>query len=359
MELKLVAANRFEPQRVLITRLSAIGDCVLTIPLAVEVKRLWPNCHLTWAVDCGASALLKPHWAVDEILKIEKRWLKRPGSWGELRGDLKSRNFDLVLDPQGLTKSSLLGWFTGADVRVSHTYSHAREVAPLLATRRVARTQRHMVDTYRQLLSPWKDIRPLEGRFEMPVYADAAARAEQILHMPAYRQASKGFLAINPGAGWTTRLWPVGRFAHVAREVYEQHGLTSVVFWAGETEQLMAKVIEETSRGCAVVAPRTNLCELAELLRRASLVVTGDTGPLHLASAVGTPCVSLHGVTWADESGPYGTQHIAIQSPHLPDSDKLVRRGENTAMQAIEVDEVVRGCYDILSAAGKSMHAIA
>lgn len=335
------------PQRVLITRLSAIGDCILTIPTAVRAKQLWPDCELTWIVECGAYQLLEQHPAIDEVLRIEPGWLKRPGEWMALRRELRNRDFDLVLDPQGLTKSAMLGWFSGSRTRVGFDYTHARELAPLLANRRVQRTARHMVDSYLQVLSPWTDIRPGEGEFQMPVYGPEALTASRMVSELGL--ANHPWIALNPGAGWSTRLWPVQRFGMLARELFRERGIRSLVFWSGESELLLAKVIEEVSCGAATVAPKTSLTEMLELLRHSTLMVTGDTGPLHMASAVGTPCVSLHGPTWSDVSGPYGNRHIAIQSPSPQLSKKLVRKGPNIAMQAIELDEVYRACCEMLS----------
>ncbi len=339
------------PSNLLLTRLSAIGDCILTIPLAVHIKRLWPKCRLTWVVDCAAEQLLAEHACIDEVIRVEKGWLKRPGLWQSLRGELQSRQFDVVLDPQGLTKSAALGWLSCAKTRVGFDYSHAREIAPLLANCRIHRTQRHMVDTYLQLLSPWEQVPPGSGEFEMPIYEQAAERATSILHdcdFVGREQSQSRWVAINPGAGWSTKLWPCERFGHLARAIYEKHGLQSLVFWAGQDEFLLANVIAEESRGAAVVAPATSLCEMLELLRRTSLLVSADTGPLHMASSVGTPCVSLHGPTWADECGPYGNRHVSIQSPTPHLSKQQVRRGPNIAMQAIEVDEVIRACDRLL-----------
>lgn len=338
----LTRRRMFEPKKILLTRLSAIGDCVLTIPVAVRVKQLWPNSHLSWIVDCRAGELLEQHSAIDEVIQIERGWLKRPGQWPELRRQLRDQQFDLVLDPQGLTKSALLGWFSGASTRVGLDYSHGREIAPWLATRRVKRRARHMVDTYLQVLSPWTEVAEGQAQFDMPQYSKSAQTAERILTQLNLLGAH--WVALNPGAGWTTRLWPVERFGMLAREILREHGRRSVVFWAGESEALMARVVEEESQGAAVMAPKTSLTEMLELLRGASLMVTGDTGPMHIASSVGTPCVSLHGPTWSDESGPYGNRHFAIQSPTPPMSRKMMRKGPNISMQAIELTEVIRAC---------------
>lgn len=359
------------PQNILITRLSAIGDCVATIPLAVEAKKIWPDSRITWLVDCAAESLLRDHSCIDEVIRIEKKWLTRPGNWSELRDQLQANQFDLALDPQGLSKSSLAGWLSGARTRVGFGYSHAREIAPLVAKYRVRRTHRHMVDTYRELLSPWKNILPGDGEFAMPTYEEEASTvSQQLVEMglnsrlsesigAAVGADSPAWVAINPGAGWTTRLWPVERFGKLARSIFDRHGLQSLVFWAGESERLMASVIVEESQGAARMAPETNLRALAEYLRRCHFLVTGDTGPMHVASAVEAPTISLNGPTWGDECGPYGNKHIVIQSPAPRLSKKHVRSGPNTAMQAIELEEVQLACKQMLGRLAASTAASA
>ncbi|MFK7736274.1 MAG: glycosyltransferase family 9 protein [Pirellulaceae bacterium] len=342
------------PKRVLITRLSAIGDCLLTIPLAVRAKELWPDCTITWLVDCAAHQFLSEHPAVDEVIRIDKGWLKNPAGWKVLRRKLQRREFDVALDPQGLTKSSVLAWLSGAPCRVGFDRSHARELAPLLATHRVRRTQTHMVDSYLQVLEPWSSTPAGVGRFDMPTYSQASIAAETILRR--LRLNDSTWLTLNPGAGWTTRIWPSSRFGALAREFYRERGIRSLILWAGESERLMAEVIAEAAGGAAIVAPATTLTEMLELIRRSAVLITGDTGPLHVASSVNTPCVSLHGVTWSDESGPYGNPSRSIQSPLTPPSGKLVRKGANTAMQAIETDEVLQACYELLDASCSIHH---
>ena len=334
-----------KPKNILITRLSAIGDSLLTIPLAVAAKQLWPGSCVHWAVSCAASQFLQEHPAVDEVIKIPKGWLSSPKAWSVLRSKLKQLQCDLVLDPQGLTKSAMLGWLSGAKLRVGFDRSHGREVAPWCATQRVSRTRRHMVDTYLELLRPWRSIEPSMGQFEMPIYPTAAAVAEAKLEE---LRLSSSWVAVNPGAGWSTRQWPTDRFAETARRIKSDHGLTSLVFRAGDDEKKMAEQIVASSRGAAKLAPETSLLEMLELLRRCTFLLTGDTGPLHMASSIGTPCVSLHGVTWGEESGPYGNEHRIVQSPILPEA-KLQRKGENSSMQAITANSVIAACSDLMS----------
>lgn len=350
------------PNRVMITRLSAIGDCILTIPLAVRIKELWPDCHLTWVVDCGAAALLDEHPAVDQVVRIEKRWLARPNRWRALRDELRGQQCDVVFDPQGLSKSALLGVLSGARLRVGFDYSHGREIAPLLANYRVRRTARHMVDSYLELLKPWCETAGGAGRFNMPVYPDAATRVEQLLAEWGWQisqtstvggVASSGspWIAINVGAGWPSKRWPPERFGRIASDIYQRSGHRSLILWGGESEQALAEQTVDHSQGAAELAPATSLCEVLELVRRASLLVSSDTASLQMASAVGTTCVGLFGPTWADEVGPYGNRHAAIQSTVLPDHQRGMRRSSSASMTAIEISEVLHACNKLLTPA--------
>ncbi|MCC6510693.1 MAG: glycosyltransferase family 9 protein [Pirellulaceae bacterium] len=338
--------DAFQPERVMITRLSAIGDCLATLPLAVDVKRLWPGSHITWLVDCGAAALLQTHPDIDRVQRIGKKWMKQPKLWRELRDQLQAERFDLVLDPQGLTKSAMLGWLSGARVRVGFDRSHAREIAPWLYTTRVTRSHRHMVDCYRELLSPWHEPQRGTGDFHMPRYMAESQRVETQL---AELQLGPQWICINVGAGWPTKLWPPSRFAEVGQALFRQRGLKSLVVWAGESEKHAAEQIVHGLGPAGILAPDTTLPELAEWLRLAKLVVSSDTGPAHLAAAVGTPSVVLFGPTWGDECGPYGAQHRVVQSIVIPPRGAPKRRGVATAMNAINVEEVVDACLDVLA----------
>lgn len=338
--------QHFSPQNVLITRLSAIGDCLATMPLAVDVKKLWPHSRLTWIVDCGAAALLEKHACIDRVVRIKKKWLKQPQMWRELREELRASAFDLVLDPQGLTKSAMLGRLSGAACRVGFDRSHAREIAPWLYTQRVTRSQRHMVDTYRELLSPWRTTESGAGVFQMPTYAAEAATVAS--HIDALKLGSQ-WLCINVGAGWPTKLWPPNRFAELGLIMFRMRGLKSVVVWSGESEKWAAEQVVHALGSAGALAPATSLTELAEWLRRAKLVVSSDTGPAHLAAALGTPAVVMFGPTWGDECGPYGPQHRVVQSIVMPPPGAPRRRGAATAMNAINVEEVVDSCLDVLA----------
>src|SRR5262249_33045745 len=150
---------------------------------------------------------------------------------------------------------------------------------------------RHIVDRNLELLRPF-DIRAPRVNFAVPRPPVEEARADAIV---AATDMTASFAVVNPGAGWPSKLWPPERFAAVVRYLGHDRGLSSLIVWAGPQEKSMAERIVVASEGYARLAPATSLTELAALVRRARLFVGSDTGPLHLAAAVGTPCVALFG----------------------------------------------------------------
>ena len=316
--------------RILITRLSAIGDCILTLPMACALRDQFPHCVLVWAVEPLAANLIGGHQAIDETILVPKRWLKSPRAIRALRERLRGGRFDWALDPQSLTKSSLLGWLSGARRRVGFAPPQGRELARWLNHVRIERGSSHIVDASLKLLAPLGIDKP-HVRFDVPTHSEAESRVERFVRDAHLRG---GYAVINSASSWPSKQWPVDRFGRVARHLGEEHNLPTVVTWAGHHEAMMAGQIIGRSGGHAIQAPGTNLLELAALLRRARLVVGSDTGPLHLAVAVGTPCIGLYGPTRAENSGPYGSQHITLQVDGPPIRNRRRRMRDDSAMRS-------------------------
>jgi ADP-heptose:LPS heptosyltransferase len=154
---------------------------------------------------------------------------------------------------------------------------------------------------------------------------------------------------LNPGAGWPSKIWPAERFALVARELARSHGIRSVVVWGGDAERAAAERIVAEAGGSAILAPRTSLQDLGELARLARLFISSDTGPLHLAAAVGTPCVGIFGPVPASRNGPYGMQHRAVEPAAEFRPDWEQRKVDTVAMNAIDVDSVIRVAGSLLA----------
>jgi heptosyltransferase-1 len=285
---------------------------------------------------------------LDELIVLQHGWLKSPKTVRNLRRRLRNLRFDFSIDPQSLTKSAVVGRLAGAPTRIGFAGKDGRELSRWLNNRLVHRTQPHMVDRGLELLEPLGIERP-EIRYLLPSNPAAEAVAAELADRQEFCQ---GFAVINPGAGWPSRLWPPERYAQVARHLWHDHRLGSIVAWYGDEERAMAQEIADESQGRALPAPPTDLLSLAAVLKRASMYVGSDTGPLHLAVAVGTKCVSLHGPTRASQSGPHGPGHRALQEVYLEGTSRERRKADNATMKAISVQAVCKACSELIAENG-------
>ncbi len=258
---------------------------------------------------------------------------------------VRSHRFDVSIDPQSLTKSAILPWLARIPVRIGFARGVGRELAPILNNHKVQPRTAHVIDRTMELLKPL-GIENRQVHFQMPIHP---AADENIVTFLRQARLTDRFAVLNPGAGWPSRVWPAQRYADVAKFLAQKCNLASVVVWAGDQEREWANTIVSGSTGKTTLAPRTNLRELAALLARATLFVGSDTGPLHLAVAVGTRCVSMFGPTRPKHSGPYGKQHVALQQFYQAGTSRQRRGGDNLAMRAIQVDAVCSACEQVLS----------
>lgn len=331
--------------RILIVKLTAIGDVLHAMPVACALREAFPRAYIAWLAEGRAGDLLAGHKALDRRFVAPRRWIKSPSAVWHLRKLLRGQQFDVALDLQGLTKSAVAAWLSGAKRRIGFGGEMGREISRLFYHDRVTPKSAHVVDRYLELLAPLGIAKP-SVQFNVPRFPDAATNVERFLA----RERLVGPLAvINPGAGWPSKRWPADRLGQVARHLGESHALPSVVVWAGDEERRWAEEIVAIGGKHAHLAPATSLAELAELARRACLFVGADTGPLHLAAAVGTPCVGLFGPMPAERNGPYGAQHIAIQKMRLGGTSRQRRSAGNETMLAIAVDDVTAACDTILA----------
>jgi heptosyltransferase-1 len=332
------------PRRVLIVKLSAIGDVLHTVPTAVALRRALPESEIAWAVEGRAGDLLQGHPAVDRVIGLPRRWLTSASHVLDIRKTLHEFHADVSIDAQGLLKSSVLSWLSGAGMRIGYAAPEAREGASLFYTHRVLPTAAHVVDRHLELLAPL-GITPGTPRFGMPRPAEERRTVENWWKTLALPDAPA---VINPGAGWMSKLWPPERFASVARNLGRRHGLVSLVVWGGPSEREAAEKIVAASQGDAVLAPSTTLAELAEVIARARVFLSSDTGPLHLAAAIGTPCVGLFGPVPASRNGPYGPQHITVEPPAELRPAWKDRKRDTHSMLAIDADRVTAAVSQLI-----------
>jgi lipopolysaccharide heptosyltransferase I len=322
------------PRRILIIKPSAIGDVVHALPVLNLLRRRWPAAHVSWLVTPACAGLLDRHPMLDEVIRFERKELGK--GWRSPRAaielvrftrDLGRRKFDLVIDLQGLFRSGWLAFATGAPYRVGP--ANAREGAWLFYTHRVptGTPEQHAIERY---LTVAQAVGCERSPVEFPFAVDDADR-----HYVA-RLTPARYAVLMPGANWLTKQWPVERFAALVGPLRERFGLDSVVAGGPDTSHLAEKI-----PATANLAGRTNLRQLVALLERAELVVANDSGPMHIAAALGRPLVTPFGPTNPVRTGPYRRMDSVLRVD-IPCSPCYSRRCSHVScLKWIEPDSVL------------------
>ena len=331
--------------RILIVRLSAIGDCILSVPLLNSIRRNFPDARVGWVIEKASSQLIQGHSALDDLFVISKQTFKSPRKLWEFAGQLRAWKPDVTLDLQGLTKSSLLAWLSGAKLRLGFHRDEfdGRELSRFLNNRLYAPESEHIVDRSLELLN-LLGVDDTAAEFNLPEQEKDATFAERVQKSSSLEGR---FAVINVGAGWTSKLWPMDRYVSVVKHLSEYWGMPCLVVWSGEQENLVAKQIVSASEGHAVLSPPTTLLQLASLIRRASLFVGSDTGPMHLSVAVGTPTVGMIGPMPIERVCPYGPTNRGVQKERL--SKGSDRKKDCAPMLSIDSHSVIQACDQLMS----------
>ncbi|MEQ8847552.1 glycosyltransferase family 9 protein [Botrimarina sp.] len=326
--------------------MSAIGDTILTTPVACRLRDAFPDALIGWVVERKSSRFIVGHPAVDETIVLDRGWWVTPTKIEATKRRLSGFCFDVAVDCQSVTKSALACWLSGAKLRIGLRGQYGGELSPWLNNRLIEPRRPHLTDRSLEMLAPLgvgAAGEPYESvRWDLP----ASPGAEKAV--ARWAPADEPFAVINPGATWDSKLWEMERFGRVAERLGRERGLRSFVVWAGDREHAWARLISRHSGGWAEVAPATSLDELAALLRQARLMLSADTGPMHLAVAVGAPTVGLFGSTRPEDCGPYGAPHLAVQKRFQSGGRRARRKADNSAMREITVDDAFRACQRVL-----------
>lgn len=334
--------------RILIVRLSAIGDLVHTLPLACALRDLYPDSLITWVSSRPAAHLLYEHPAVDRVITVPRRYLRSLKMVLHLRKRLRALRFDMSFDAQSLSKSSIVAWLSGAKRRFGFGKPWGREISPLLNNNKVHPPIAHAIDRHlvMAMAAGSKERPPV--RYDLPELAEDAERADEAI---AAVHDGGPFVLTAVGAAWASKCWPTDRYAAVARYLGERYQMPMLLAYAGETEERMSCEIVEGSNGWAKMPPFLTLRQLAAVARRATFFLGSDSGPLHLAVAAGAPCVGLYGPYPAKLHGPYGDGHIALQKADFTGSTRDRRHAPPEIMEAITIDDVCQACDQIIHSA--------
>ena len=345
---------------ILIVKTSAIGDVIHTLPALHCLRHHYPDAHITWLVEAAAADVVLDHPALDRVLVAGRReWIKewrageRSAAWRQawrFVQELRDIRYDLLLDFQGLLKSGIWVAMARATRKVGfgRGMEHA-EMSYLFLNERVPAVsiEMHAVDREMHLLRAI-GIECQEVRFDLPVSAPDRAAAQALLQEHGI-EADRPFVAMNPMTTWPTKHWLPEKFAELADRLIEAG--TPVVFTGGPADQAgVAAIVNAMQQKAANLAGRTSLKILAALYGQASVVVSTDTGPMHVAAAMNTPVVALFGPTAPWRTGPYDGSHQIIRlglacSPCLK---KECRHATTACMNEIAVDAVLASVVGFL-----------
>lgn len=331
--------------KILIVKLGAIGDVVHTLPALACLRRALPQSYIAWTVESGGPAkLLRNNSMLDEVIEVNTRGWRKNLTARETHSAmalafsrLRQTEFDVALDFQGLLKSAIMARLSGAARRVGFARAALREPASafLLTEQVTVNDDDHIIRKNLQLVAHLRIS--VQGDYQFPISISSEDETFALRHL----ERLDGNLAIiNPGGGWPTKLWNASGFAAIADRLHESFGIRSVVTY-GPGEQELAQSVVAHSRSNTVEMLEATLKEFFALARYAKIFIGGDTGPLHLAAAAGTPIVGIYGPTPARRNGPFAKEDLVVERLDLDCRTDCFRRScSHTSCMNIPVEVV-------------------
>ena len=345
--------------RILIVRLSAMGDIIHAMPAVAGLRREFPESRIDWAIEerwaplltareptaCGEIPLSPEQPLVNVVHRVQmRRWRKFPLSGSTrsemrgLRARLRDLKYDHAIDLQGAIRSALLAKASGAKVIAGAL--HPRELPARWWYNVKAHTPaEHVIDQAAETVSAafGRTIDPDFAPF--PACPESERWADELLGAP-----SAQFAIVNPGAGWGAKCWPADRYSALVR-ILGEHGIFSLVN-AGPGEGDLARKVCAGNEAWARMV-ECSLLQLIALTRRAALFVGGDTGPVHLASAMSVPVVAIFGPTDPSRNGPYGGRFVVLRNSESK-RDHSRRTEPERGLLSITVDQVAEAALNLL-----------
>jgi lipopolysaccharide heptosyltransferase I len=338
--------------RFLIVRLSSMGDIVHALPAAAALAESFPRAEVHWVVEKRHAGLLRGNPHLRHVIVLDtfawRRHLTAPDTWHNIRAgvrDLRQTPYTAAIDFQGLWKSAVVAWLSRAQERIGFAASRLREPsAGVLYTQQVAPPEHVHVVRENLALVERLGARPHTWRFPLPHNAtDDAYIQEQLLALDA-----KDFIIVNPGGGWRAKCWSPQNYAALVQQLAARRREAILLTGSPAEESMIREIVQGAGSDRARYLP-TTVVQFIALARRARLFIGGDTGPLHLAAAVGTPIVGIYGPTDPVRNGPFAAEDITL-SNHGPIN--YTRRGQGGEyLSGIEVEAVAAAAAERMARA--------
>jgi heptosyltransferase I len=320
-------------ERILLVRLGSLGDIIFTLPTAAALRDSFPDARIDWLTDARWRPLLDGNLDLNEVVALSDR---NVGTFLSCGHAIRARKYSIAIDIQALYKSAIFARISGAPRRIGFTRDFVRERgAEWLYTERVAPLEPHMVE--QNLALAWvAGAKRAAPRFPLQI-SQAASNA---VSKKLAGLGAKDFGVLSLGGGWLSKCWPATRFGELALQLFEHHGLRFLIN-CGPGESQMAREAVAAAGAATPQIVEATLAELMALLRVASIAVAADSGPLHLAVALGTPVVGLYGPTSPARNGPYNPSDIVVRNASSADTTYKRRNAYSGAMLSITVEQVV------------------
>ena len=340
--------NDSRKMKILIVKLSSIGDIVHTLPALAAIRRALPEAEISWAVEQSAAEILRGNRLIDNLIEIDTRSLRGGKVIEEILIDatrqlreLRRHEFDIALDFQGLLKSASIIKLAKAKKRFGFSKQNLREPASrfLLTDTVDVEKQTHIVRKNLTLAGKALNIFVPETNYEFPIATDESHRSEA---REIIEQTGENYAILNPAGGWTTKLWAAEKFGALADKLWEENNLVSVVTTAPNEIELAEKVLRNSRSGKLALA-QPSLKGFYELAKRAKLYIGGDTAPTHLAAAAKTPIVGIFGPTEWWRNGSPNQDDICVELNDIGCRADCHRRTcDNWICLNIETETVLR-----------------
>jgi heptosyltransferase-1 len=328
----------------LIIRLGSLGDVIHGIPTAAALRNHYPQARIDWVVDPRYLDLLDLVESLDRRIPLDPRDLLRGGAARQTLRDLRVSGYDAVIDLQGLLKSAILAKLVGARRTIGFPRQHLREPMArfFYSDTPDPGDAKHVIHKGLRLLTA------------VGIDDDSIHFPLRIPRLSPTDITSGPYAIVNPGAAWPNKRWPPDRFGAVAAVLQREWGMRTLVLW-GPGEEALAQAVVAGAHGAAVLAPQTRIVDLVGLARGARLMISGDTGPLHIGGAVGTPLVALFGPTYPERNGPWSSRDVVIS--RVSECSCLYERRcrkSTPCINDIAVEQVVDGVRRVLTSSGRS-----
>lgn len=342
--------------RVLIIKLSSLGDVLHALPLARGIKAVRPDCFLGWAIDVRFACLLEHNPYIDHVHLVPmRRWNRGWPTVANLREikalkqELRAQKYDMALDAHGLLKSGFLLRFSNAPRRIAWARRPGRSrdwPMWLFANERVPLNgAQHAVEVVYRLAEHTFGAPIEERRMYLPLSNEERAWARRWYASVGVAD-DQPVIGVCPGAAWQSKRWPPERYGAVGNALAERFGTRTVVCWGPGEEDLRDRTLA-ASAGPAVAIPLTTIREMAALMERLRMFLAGDTGSLHIACALGIPVVGVFGPTDPRSQGPYGVPFRLVSALRPGEKPKQFRNQHSSLIERVQVAQVIEAAQDL------------